>query len=103
MRQESSTPTSCDENLLKPMDIKRIARVPYTTVIGWLTRGHARAGILPSVDLAGKNKRHSYRISREDWEAFLTKLQTVLRERQPARPLPRPEGAETKGTGIFRY
>jgi hypothetical protein len=72
-------------------------------VIGWLTTGHPRAGVLPSVDLAERGKRHSYRIRQEDWEAFLTRLQTVPRERQQARPLPRSETTETNGKGMFGY
>ncbi len=46
---------------LKPMDIKRLARVPYTTVIRWLTVGHPRAGILPSIDLAEAIRRANRR------------------------------------------
>ena len=88
--------------LLKPMDIKRLARVPYTTVIGWLTIGHPRAGILPSIDLATTGKRHSYRIRREDWEAFLARLQTVPRERQRSSPMPRPVSGGA-GKKKFRY
>lgn len=78
------------KEMLKPMDLKKLARVPYTTVIDWLTIGHPRAGVLPSIDLAGAGKRHSFRIRSEDWEAFLNKLQTVPKERQQAKPLPRP-------------
>ena len=89
------------EVLLKPMDIKRLARVPYATVIAWLTTGHPRAGILPSIDLAETGKRHSYRVRREDWEAFLARLQTAPRARQRAAPLPRP--ATLKTQGMFRY
>ena len=88
--------------LLKPMDIKREARVPYETVIHWLTVGHPRAGILPSVDLSATRKRHSYRIQHEDWEAFLAKLQTLPREKQQASPPPRPPVA-SKSSGSFRY
>jgi hypothetical protein len=84
------------------MDIKRLARVPYSTVITWLTVGHPKAGVLPSIDLAATGKRHTYRIKREDWEAFLARLQTVPKERQRARPLPRPPGAKDK-KGMFRY
>jgi len=72
---------------LKPMDIRRLARVPYTTVLSWLMVGHPRAGILRSVDLAQTGKRHSFRVSHEDWEVFLHKLQTV-REREPKRSSP---------------
>ena len=87
---------------LKPMDIKRQARVPYETVIRWLTLGHPRAGILPSIDLSCNRNRHSYRIRSEDWVAFLAKLQTPPRERQMASPPPRPSSA-TKSRGPFRY
>ena len=65
--------------LLKPIQIKRAARVPYLTVISWLTVGHPQAGILPSIDLAPSGKRHSYRVRLEDWQAFLAKLQTAPR------------------------
>jgi hypothetical protein len=88
--------------LLKPMDIKRQARVPYETVIQWLTVGHPRAGILPSVDLSPNRKRHSFRIRPEDWAAFMFKLQTVPRERQQSSPPPRPS-ASSKSSGFFRY
>jgi hypothetical protein len=91
------------QGLLKPMDIKRLARVPYATVIGWLTSGHPRAGLLPSIDLAESGKRHSYRIRREDWEAFLARLQTVPRARQRANPPPRPAGLKDGKAGMFRY
>jgi hypothetical protein len=89
--------------LLKPMDIKRLARVPYDTVISWLTTGHPRAGILPSIDLAVPGKRHSFRVRWEDWQAFLSRLATVPRARQQPKPLPRPEATESKGKGMFRY
>lgn len=89
--------------LLKPMDIKRLARVPYATVIRWLTAGHPRAGILPSVDFAESGKRHSYRIRLEDWAAFLARLQTQPKERQRARPLPRPSKLKKTSQGMFRY
>jgi hypothetical protein len=85
------------------MDIKKLARVPYETVIVWLTVGHPRAGILPSIDLAEPGKRHSFRIRREDWEGFLARLQTVPRERQRAKPQPRPSTAQGKQKGMFRY
>ena len=85
------------------MDIKRMARVPYDTVLTWLTIGHPRAGILASIDLAEPGKRHSFRIRWQDWQAFLTRLKTVPRERQQARPLSRPEAIETPGKGMFRY
>lgn len=103
MRSGETATASAEAVLLKPMDIKRLARVPYTTVIRWLTTGHPRAGVLPSVDLAENGKRHSYRIRREDWEAFLTRLQTVPRERQQAKPLPRPKATEINTKGMFRY
>jgi hypothetical protein len=102
MRQEPSASAASDEVFLKPMDIKRLARVPYATVIGWLTVGHPQAGVLPSIDLAETGKRHSFRIRVDDWEAFLSRLQTVPRERQQARPLPRPQPASRK-KGMFRY
>jgi hypothetical protein len=85
------------------MDLKRMARVPYATVIGWLTVGHPRAGLLRSVDLAEICKRHSFRIRPEDWEAFLTRLQTGPLERQRAKPLPRPATVNDKKKGMFRY
>jgi len=85
------------------MEIKRAARVPYLTVVRWLTVGHPRAGVLPSIDLAETGKRHSYRIRREDWEAFLGRLQAVPKERQRAgNPLPRPPSVKT-GKGMFNY
>ena len=85
------------------MDIKRLARVPYTTVIRWLVSGHPRAGILPSIDLAETGKRHSYRVRKQDWEAFLCRLQTTPRERQLAKPVPHRQAAETNHHGMFRY
>ncbi|MBM4073137.1 MAG: hypothetical protein FJ271_30075 [Planctomycetes bacterium] len=88
---------------LKPMDIKRLARVPYATVIGWLTVGHPRAGILASVDLAETGRRHSFRIRREDWEAFLARLHTAPKVRQPAKPLPCPGPVYGGKNGMFRY
>jgi hypothetical protein len=94
---------AADHALLKPMDIKRLARVPYETVLAWLTVGHPRAGVLPSIDLAQAGKRHSYRIRRADWEAFLARLQTVPRERQRARPQPRPAATQDGKQGMFRY
>src|SRR4051812_4062404 len=93
---------SSSSALLKPMEIKRLARVPYSTVIRWLTVGHPRAGILPSIDLAEKGKRHSYRIRREDWTTFLVRLQTPLREQQQPKPLPRPQGSRNQKKGMFR-
>lgn len=88
---------------LKPMDIKRLIRVPYATVVGWLTYGHPRAGLLPSIDLAASGKRHSYRVRAEDWEAFLRRLQSIPSERQRSKPLPRPRAANGIGQGMFRY
>ena len=103
MAHGDGNPGESREVLLKPMDIKRLARVPYATVIAWLTVGHPRAGLLPSIDLAETGKRHSYRIRREDWEAFLARLQTVPRGRQRATPLPRPSTARDVKKGMFRY
>jgi hypothetical protein len=104
---ESRNSPACKDGianrLLKPMDIKRLARVPYSTVIAWLEVGHPRAGILPSIDLAETGKRHSYRIRIEDWESFLAKLQTAPRERQRAKPLPRPATPKDDKKGMFRY
>ena len=85
------------------MDIKRLIRVPYATVIKWLTTGHPRAGVLPSIDLAETGKRHSFRVRMEDWEVFLRKLQTAPRERQLPKPLPRPSTIRGKQSGMFRY
>jgi hypothetical protein len=101
MRREHSSSVASPTVLLKPMDIKKLARVPYSTVIGWLTTGHPRAGILASVDLAATGKRHSYRIKWEDWEAFLTRLQTAPKERQRSKPLPRSSLVENNG--MFHY
>lgn len=98
-RTELSTIT---EQFLKPMDIKRQARVPYETVLQWLTVGHPRAGILQSVDLATTRKRHSFRIRTEDWASFLAKLQTLPREKQRCSPPPRPP-APKKLSGSFQY
>jgi len=90
------------ERLLKPMDVKRQARVPYETVIQWLTVGHPRAGLLPSVDLSATRRRHSYRIRPEDWEAFLARLQTMPREKQRSSPPPRPSTTAKTGS-YFSY
>src|SRR5438270_13235854 len=103
MRRERSSSAAPPAVLLKPMDIKRLARVPYDTVIGWLTTGHPRAGVLPSIDLAATGKRHSYRVRPEDWAAFLAKLQTAPRERPRAQPLPRPATAQGNKKGMFDY
>src|SRR5262249_41528927 len=94
---------SSGEELLKPVELKRLARVPYGVVVGWLTVGHPRAGVLPSIDLAAQGKRHSFRVRRADWEAFLARLRTVPREQQQARPQPRPETARNSKKGMFRY
>jgi hypothetical protein len=90
------------EEFLKPMDIKRLARVPYATVIAWLTTGHPRAGVLPSIDFAETGRRHSFRVRRQDWETFLERLRTMPRERQQPKPLPRPSTVKNKN-GMFRY
>jgi hypothetical protein len=84
------------------MELKRLARVPYQSVIRWIEVGHPRAGILPSIDLAETGKRHSYRVRLEDWLAFAAKLTTEPRTRRPATPPARP--TQTPGsTGTFRY
>jgi hypothetical protein len=88
---------------LKPMDLKRLMRVPYTTVIRWLTVGHHRAGVLPSIDLAEPGKRHSFRIRQEDWEAFLARLRTAPRVRPRSEPRPRPAAGAGEKQGMFRY
>ena len=89
------------DQLLKPADIKRMARIPYTTVIKWITTGHPRAGILPSIDLAETGKRHSYRIRPQDWEAFQEKLRSPARKRrQISSPPPCPR---SKSEGRFKY
>jgi hypothetical protein len=88
--------------LLRPIDIKRQARVPYRTVIAWLELGHPRAGVLPSVNLAPTAKRKSYRVRPEDWETFLTRLRTEPRTRQPAAPAARPP-SRVGSHGLFRY
>jgi hypothetical protein len=90
-----------EHRLLKPMEIKRMARVPYETVIQWLTVGHPRAGILPSLDLAHTAKRHSFRVRQEDWEAFLAKLQTLPRTGQRSAPSPR--SSRSSESGMFNY
>ena len=88
---------------LKPVDIKRIAGVPYKTVVAWLTSGHSRAGVLPSVDLANDGKRHSYRVRPDDWQQF----QERLRTRQSSAPDRSPTAVIRKrqktGPGNFRY
>src|SRR3954453_9552505 len=103
MRRERSSSAAPPAVLLKPMDIKRLARVPYAAVIGWLTTGHPRAGVLPSIDLAATGKRHSYRIRPEAWEASLAKLQTVPKARKRANPLPRPSTTKDNKGGMSRY
>src|SRR5262245_1139989 len=102
MSLETAGPAQGVVALLKPMDVKRLARVPYPTVIGWLTVGHPRAGVLPSIDLARPGRRHSYRIRPADWEAFLARLPTVPRERLQAAPPPRPRSVPS-GKKKFRY
>ena len=69
-------PANRNRPLLKPIDVKKMARVPYMTILRWLTLGHPRAGVLASIDLAEHGKRHSYRIRVEDWEAFQQRLRT---------------------------
>jgi hypothetical protein len=95
--------TPAGPEFFKPMDIKRMARVPYATVIKWLTTGHPRAGVLPSLDLGETGKRHSYRIRPGDWEAFLARLQTAPRARPQASPQPRPSTVRDAKGGMFRY
>src|SRR5258708_4421174 len=95
-------PRSGIPEFLKPMDIKRMARVPYATVIRWLTTGHPRAGLLPSIDLGETGKRHSYRIRPADWEAFLARLQTAPGARQRASARPRPSTVGGDKAGLFR-
>jgi len=84
------------------MQIKRQARVPYESVIQWLTVGHPLAGILPSFDLSPTAKRHSYRIRERDWLAFLVRLRTPPRERQRSEPPPRPS-PHSRNRGMFQY
>ena len=91
--------------LMKPSDIRREARVPYLTVLKWLTVGHPRAGMLPSIDLAETRKRHSYRIRREDWVAFQARLQTPEPVKQTTAAAPR-NAKRTNGQTrpkVFRY
>lgn len=95
-------PQEAQPMLLRPIDIKRQARIPYRTVIDWLEVGHPRAGVLPSVNLSASAKRKSYRIKAEDWEEFLTRLQTEPRTERPASPVPR-SAAEPKSDGMFSY
>jgi hypothetical protein len=102
-RGESQMRSCPHIGLLKPMDLKRMARVPYETVTRWLTDGHPRAGLLPSIDLGATGKRHSYRIRLEDWEAFLVRLRTAPREQQRAEPLPPPAKLQGNKKGMFRY
>jgi hypothetical protein len=93
-----------DEPVLKPMDIKRQARVPYRTVIDWIEHGHPRAGLLPSINLAPAAGRRSYRIRPADWEAFLVRLQTLPAEPRPSAPEQPPRTKQPRpGTGVFRY
>jgi len=86
---------------LKPMDIRRQARVPYETVTLWIEVGHPRAGKLPAVDFSERGKRRSYRIKPEDWEDFQQKLSCPEQTRQEhSSPPPRPVG---KSEGRFDY
>jgi hypothetical protein len=103
MRRDGLPQDGPTDRLLKPMGIKRLARVPYATVLRWLTSGHPRAGLLPSVDLAEAGRRHSLRVRRADWEAFLARLQTLPRARRQAQPPPRPPSARPGKKGMFRY
>src|SRR5258708_6875471 len=86
----------------KPIDIKRLARVPYQNVIRWLEQGHPRAGVLRSIDLAETGKRHSYRIHPEDWAAFEVKLSTASSTRGKSAP-PTRAARTQESTGVFRY
>ena len=88
---------------LKPVDIKRIAGVPYKTVVAWLTSGHSRAGVLPSVDLANDGKRHSYRIRPKDWEQFQVRLRTRQSSTTEQLPTTTAGRRQKKGPGSFRY
>jgi hypothetical protein len=101
MRRRGLSTVEKTEILLTPMDLRRLARVPYARVISWLTVGHSRAGILPSIDLAETGKRHSFRIRQQDWQTFVLKLQTTPMERQRARP--RPSTVSNSTNGMFRY
>ena len=103
MRHDRHETAMSEEVYLKPMDIKQLARVPYSTVIFWLTVGHPRAGVLPSIDFATTGKRHSFRVRLQDWEAFLVRLQTVPKKRQQLKPLPRPSTVKDKKNGMFHY
>jgi hypothetical protein len=69
-------PANWSRPLLKPIDVKRMARAPYMTILRRLTLGHPRAGVLASIDLAEHGKRHSYRIRVEDWDASQQRLRT---------------------------
>jgi len=88
---------------LKPVDIKRITGVPYKTVVAWLTSGHSRAGVLPSVDLANDGKRHSYRIRPKDWEQFQVRLRTRQSSTTEQLPTTTAGRRQKKGPGSFRY
>jgi hypothetical protein len=72
-------------------------------VISWLTVGHPRAGVLPSIDLASTNKRHSFRIRPEDWITFLAKLRATPRVPSQATPPGRPTPIARSPNGMFRY
>lgn len=92
-----------DSHFFKPIDIKRMARVPYKTVIQWIESGHPLAGILASIDLAAPGKRHSYRIRSDDWAAFQVRLTTQPKTRQHAAPPPRPRNSNKNQSGLFHY
>jgi hypothetical protein len=98
----TNRPGEVRAKFLRPIDIKRQARVPYRTVLAWLEIGHAKAGVLPSVNLSSSARRKSYRVRPEDWEAFLSRLRTEPRARQPAQPLPRLRSG-SRSRGLFRY
>ena len=92
------------KSFLRPIDIKRQLKVPYETVVSWLTVGHPRAGILPSIDLAHPGKRHSFRILKEDLQAFLFKLTTSTREKTKTKPLSKKiDRGVASDNGLFHY
>ena len=76
--------------LLKPIEFKRLARLPYQTGIRWIEVGHARAGVLPSIDRAEPGKRHSYRIRVENREGFHLRLTMTPNAVLASRPVPPP-------------
>ena len=91
------------DKLLKPAEIKRIARVAYRTVLRWIEVGHPRAGVLASLDLADRGHRHSYRIRYEDWKSFQKKLLTQPKN-QPVAAAPIARAKVEKGqSSLFRY